>query len=343
MTTVRDVAREAGVSPSTVSRVLNDSRSISPATKERVRGAIKRLGFVANVLARNFANQSTHTVGLVINIENSRAYSNPFFSEVLHGIETALYPEGYFLIIANERTISRQQITLDQLVGEKRIDGLILPSSTGPTELLRKLNRAHFPFVVIGEPDTPGDEADFVDVNNSLGSEQAVRHLVQHGYRRIAYLGGRSAERFNQRRLEGFRSALAQRNLPIDEGLIVEETGEITRDSGWRLTGALLSLPAPPDAMVCTDNILAWGAIKAARERSVAVPKDLGIVSFDNFPLAEFVEPALTTVDIDVFALGVQAAGMLIRRLRMGELPHQQSLIATRLIVRQSSVREGEQ
>ncbi len=339
MITIRDVAKRANVSPSTVSRVLNDNRAISLSTKEKVLEAVNELGFIPNVLARNFANQSTFTVALVINIENSRAYSNPFFSEVLHGIETLVYSEGYFLIIANERTIAHQQITLDRLVKEKRLDGLILPSAVLKRGLISRLEKEHFPFVVIGEPDLGAERVDFVDINNTLGGEQAVHHLVENGYQKIAYVGGPRVEKFNLKRLKGFIDALRDHGIPPREEMVLEEPDTIMKESGYKLGHRLLSIRNPPDAFVCTDNILAWGVLKAAREKGLEAPRDVGIVSFDSFPLVDFTDPPLSTVDIDVFALGVQAASMLMNRIRMPDLPKQQSLIATRLIARGSSAR----
>ncbi len=341
MVTIRDVARAAKVSSATVSRVLNQSALISVKTKETVQRAIKDLGFVPNVVARNLASQRSCTIGLLIDIENARAYSNPFFTEVLHGIETVVYSEGYFLIIANEKTISHQKISIDHLVLEKRIDGLILPYPSAKRGLIRKLDANGFPFVIIGEPDESRDEVDFVDINNELGGEQAVHHLVQNGYRRIAFIGGNRGIKFVQNRLTGYAKALRQHGLPLREELIQEERGEITKTSGFALTKRLFTGMEPPDALVCTDNILAWGALNAVKEQGLKVPEEVGIVSFDNFPLAEFLSPPLTTVDIDVFALGVQAASILMKRLKMVNLPHQQSIVSTKLVERDSSIRRA--
>ncbi len=339
MVTIKAVARAAGVSTATVSRVMNDSPLITQETRERVIRAIKELGFVPNVAAKNLVSQRTGTIGLLLNIENSRAYSNPFFAEVLHGIETVVYSEGYFLLIANEKTISRQNISIDHLALEKRIDGLILPYPSARRGLIKTLDNDGFPFVVIGEPDESRNKVDFVDIDNELGGRQAVDHLVESGYRKIAFIGGDQRIKFMQSRLAGYSGALRQHGLPLREELIFEERGETTRESGHSLVEKALSLADPPDALLCTDNVLAWGALGAVGDKGLRVPDDVGIVSFDNFPLAEYLVPPLSTVDIDVFALGAQAASALMRRLKTRELPRQQSILSTRLIARGSSMR----
>lgn len=333
--TIKDVAKAAGVSPSTVSRVINNNHAISSETRERVVKAMRELNYFPNSIARSFAHQNTCTIGVLIDLDSSNAFTNPFFYEVLHGIETVVYREGYYLIIANDKTMVNQNKSVDCLVLEKRIDGLILPSSVLKRSLVRKLKEKNFPFVVIGEPLHCMQEVDWVDINNVQGGEQAINHLVEKGYRKIAYIGGSQKDIFNRNRISGVLSALEKNGLKVSEDYIRE--AETTKESGYEVMRQLLRQEDAPDSVICGDSFMAFGVIKAVKEHGLKIPEDFGIVSFDDYPIAQFVEPAITTIDIDVFDLGVQAATVLMKILKMPASRQQQSLISTKVLARDSS------
>lgn len=337
LASIKDVAKAAGVSTSTVSRIINNNPLISAETREKTLKVMKELNYVPNSMARGLSNQKAFTVALLVNISEPKAYSNPFFYEVIHGIETIVYDNGLCLIIANLQTPMKKENMLDWLIHGKRTQGVILPSAIVDAQMVRDLKSIKFPFIVLGEPADCREPIDWVDVNNAQGGQQAVHHLVQQGYRNIAFIGGSRKEIFNRNRLAGYREALEANGMAYNPEHVREGGG--SKEDGFLMTRELLKQQDRPDAIVCGDNFLSLGAIKAALEAGLNVPRDLGVLSFDNFPIAELAEPALTTVDIDVFEMGVQAANLLFKRIDNPAAREQQSLIATRIEERESTAR----
>jgi DNA-binding LacI/PurR family transcriptional regulator len=185
LASIKDVAIAAGVSTSTVSRIINENPAISAETREKVLKVMKDLDYVPNSMARALSNQRAFTVTLAINADDVKSFNNPFFYEVMHGIEKVVYQKDLCLIIANMQTVIKKENILTWLINGKRTQGIILPSSLATEKNIKELNKHHFPFVVFGEPDSP-DPLNWVDVNNRQGGQQAVEHLVRQGYRKIA-------------------------------------------------------------------------------------------------------------------------------------------------------------
>ena len=338
MASIKDVAKAAGVSTATVSRIINNNPSIAPETREKTLRVMKELNYVPNSMARGLSNQKSFTVALLVNIEDSKAFSNPFFYEVMHGIETIVYSKGFCLIIANQQTSLKKDNVLDWLIRGKRTQGVILPSSIVNVQMVRELKKIRFPFVVLGEPYNSNEPIDWVDINNRQGGMQAVDHLLTQGYLRIAFIGGNRMETFNRNRLGGYTDALGGKGFEVRQDYIKE--GGNSKDEGMRMMQELLDLPQKPDAVICSDNILSMGAMKAIRSAGLTIPDDIGLLSFDNYPIADLVEPPLTTVDIDVFELGVQAANVLFKLIENPAARQQQSLISTGIQIRESTMRK---
>jgi DNA-binding LacI/PurR family transcriptional regulator len=336
LASIKDVAKAAGVSTATVSRIVNNNPSILPETRERTLRVMRELNYVPNSMARGLSNQKAFTVALLVNIENTKAFSNPFFYEVMHGIETIVYSKGFCLIIANQQTSLKKDDMLDWLIHGKRAQGVILPSSILNAQMVRELKKIHFPFVVIGEPYSSSELIDWVDINNSQGGRQAVEHLLERGYRRIAFISGSTKEIFNKNRLTGYADALRDSFCEVRPEYVRE--GGSSKDDGEAMMRALLSLPQMPDAVICGDNILSMGAMKAIRAAGLEISGNIGLISFDNYPIADLVEPRLTTVDIDVFEMGVQAANMLFKLMENPAARQQQSLISTCIQPRESTL-----
>lgn len=340
LASIKDVAKAAGVSTSTVSRIINNSPLISPETRERTLKVMKELNYVPNSMARGLSNQKAFTVALLVNISEPKAYSNPFFYEVIHGIETIVYNNGLCLIIANLQTPVKKENMLGWLIHGKRTQGVVLPSAIVDSQMVKDLKSIKFPFVVLGEPADCREPIDWVDVNNAQGGQQAVDHLLRRGYKNIAFIGGSRKEIFNRNRLAGYREAIELNGLEYMPEYIRE--GGSSKEDGAAMIRELLKLPKRPDAVICGDNFLSLGAMKAFAEAGLRIPEDAGVLSFDNFPIAELAEPTLTTVDIDVFEMGVQAANLLFKRIENPEAREQQSLIATRIQERESTARSRE-
>ncbi len=333
--TIRDIAKKVGVSPSTVSRVMNGKGVISEETCQKINLAVEELHYYPNSLARNFANNSTYAIGLVINAQDEKAFSNAFFTRSVFAIEKVAQNNGYNLIITNDHEEGRIKSSIDKLVFEKRVDGIILPSAILNAKLIQKLQSQDFPFVVLGQPGIARKACCWVDVDNTQGAELAVQHLLEQGYRKIAFITDNRKAVFVQNRLNGYRNGLAAAGIPIEENDILECSKE--DDDCLARISALLQSDVPPDAFVCCDNILAFYVMRAAGSLGLKIPEEIGVLSFDNFPIAEYTEPSLTVIDVDTFHLGELAAAILIRKIERDNSVCQQTLISTRLIKRQST------
>lgn len=336
--TIKDVAKLAGVSPSTVSRVINEKGVISGDTEERVLAAMQQLNYFPNSLARNLANGSSFALGLVIDASDNNNFSNSFFNRSVFGIETVAQKNGYNVIITNNKEIDSNIPSVEKLVMEKKVDGLILPPSTVTKKLISKLLELDFPYVVLGEPHIFKMESSWVDVNNIQGGELGVSHLVREGYKRIAFISGNPKTVFSRNRLAGYQRGLENAGMQAEERLqlVCEPNSEGSREAAVKI----LKGPDAPDAFICSDNIISFGVLGAAAELGLRVPDQLGVVTFDNFPIAEYTTPPLTAIDVDTFSLGEQAAGILLKKILRDKDLNQQILISTRLIERKSTHRK---
>ncbi|HBR29924.1 MAG TPA: LacI family transcriptional regulator [Firmicutes bacterium] len=334
--TIKDVAKAAGVSTATVSRVLNNSNLITPQTTEKVRNAMRELGYFPNNIARSFANQNTYIIALVVDIEEPTAFNNPYFYQIQYGIEKYICPKGYYLMIVNENTLNHNGTAFSKLFFEKRVDGLILPVSLLHKNLVKKMEEQKFPFVIIGEPENSYD-TNWIDINNKMAGEISTTHLIENQYKRIAFVSGSRKDLFNKNRLDGYLTALAKHGFQPNPDLIKE--GGFSKEDGYSIMNEFFKQNNPPDGIVFTDNLVAFGALSAIKEHGIKIPDDIGLVSFDNFPVAELSDPQITTVDIDLLDLGIQAASMLLKEIQLPSTTKQQSLLSVRLIKRGTSKR----
>lgn len=333
--TIRDVAKAAGVSSSTVSRIINNKGVISAGTRDRVLEIMKKLDYVPNDTARSFANGTTSAIALIIDVIETRSFSNGFFSNSVFGIETVAHENGFNLIITNGRMQKGNMTSADKLVFGKKVDGIILPNSLIDHAFIEKLNKIQFPYVILGDPRALDADNSWVDINNVQGGALAVHHLVEKGYRSIAFLSSGSTEIFNQDRITGYSRALNELGLPVLNERICHCNSDV--ESGLDVMSRMFQSEQPPDAVICSNFYLAVGALRAAQQSGLSVPEAFGIISFDNTPVTELSEPAITTVDIDTFGLGEQAASILIRRIEDKDMSSRQILISTKIIEREST------
>ena len=339
--TIKDVARLAGVSPSTVSRVLNQKGVISEETKQKIASAMEQLKYVPNDIARSFANGSAHAISLVIDISDGTAYANNFFNNTVFGIETAAHQNDYNLIITNGAAAFGGISSVERLIAGKKVDGVVLPISLVTDELLRRIEDLSVPCVILGRSEEVGAEANWVDINNVQAGRRAVKLLLERGYQKIAFLSDGDQEVFNQDRIAGYRRELAANHLSVPDGGILH--GLPTVESGMDCVRALLQGDDVPDAVICSDDRLALGALRAARQLGLRVPEQFGIISCDNTPLTELAETPITSVDVDTFALGVQAAQILIEQIEDPQTSLRQILLSTKLIERASTMRRKQE
>ncbi|MFH8975556.1 LacI family DNA-binding transcriptional regulator [Streptomyces sp. NPDC017890] len=319
MATMADVARSAGVSVATVSHVLNDTRPVLPRTRQAVLDAIEELGYTPNTLARSLVTSRTRSIGLAVS-----AISNPYFTEILQGVEAAALEHGYSLLIADPHDDPGHERKVVQLLHERRVDGMIVAPSADPRDLLAYIGRHRMPTVfldrVVDAPEGEGaPRFDQVCAESAEPTTWLVNHLAGLGHRRIGLVAGRPGLSTTRERITGYRHGLAAAGLPYDERLVVH--GDSEAGGGEHAAAALLSLAVPPTAMVTANNAMTIGALRALRGHGLSVPGDLALCCFDDFAWADLFSPRLTAVAQPSKELGSQAVRLLLERLAAPDRP----------------------
>lgn len=327
--TIKDIAKIVGVSPSTVSRVINGTAPISDEVTARIRKAMKEMDYHPNARARSFATGVTNTAGLVMNATNEATFSNSFFNRSVFAIEKVLQDHAYNLLIANDNGQSDSQIL--ELVQGKKVDGLIIPSSSLDDRLISFLQNAEFPFVVMGEPARRAEEVPWVDVDNEQGAVEGTEELLRSGYPEAVLIADDDETVFSRNRLRGYREAVQFRCR--EQVVMAHHRYE---DLGKKLVKEVGSLQNK--GFLCASNEIAFYTRRALKELEIQVPEEAGIVTFDNYPLAEYMDPPFTAIDVDTYQLGEKAAEMLMECMH-GKKIVQHQLIRTKLLVRASSGR----
>ncbi|MGZ4031123.1 MAG: LacI family DNA-binding transcriptional regulator [Tumebacillaceae bacterium] len=333
--TIKDVASRAGVSPSTVSRVISNHPRISEKTKREVRQAMEELGYHPNILARSLAKKTSDTIGVLIPSTTEEFFMNPFFPELLRGITDVAKREGFDLLLSTSDSGKEDVNSLNRMIHGKRIDGVLLLSSRMQDPLMQVLRENPFPATLIGRPQ---DDLPIAWVNNDnvLACYQATRHLIELGHKRIGFLAGNEGLTVTSDRLAGYTQALEEAGLPNERRLMA--FSPFVEQSGYLGMMRLLALPDRPTAVVCSDDLLAFGAMRAAGELGYRIPEDIAVVGFNNVRLTEMSNPSLTSVDVHIYELGTTAAELLIEQIRNPEEEQgeQSAIIDTELVIRHS-------
>lgn len=333
--TIQDIAEAANVAKSTVSKVINNSPKISTETRQKVLNIMKQMNYIPSSIATRLAKQSSFNIGLLIDMSKESEFMNHFFYTIIAGIESVLGTMNYELTISNVQSSSPGAQVLERLVLNKRVDGLIMNNSVLTDEMSRQLNDMRFPFISLGEFKPP---VSWVDFDNELGGRMLTEHLLEGGYSNIAFVGGELEEKLFTNRYSGYKNAMLKAGKSLSsEGIL---RGPATESEGYQLGNRLLQNNNRPDAIVCMSNYTALGVLKAAKELNINVPKQLGIVAFDDYPLSPFTTPPLTCLNIDTFELGVAAGHLLMERIQQHSIPYKKTLLVPKLIVRESSQRQ---
>lgn len=335
--TIKDVAKAAGVSPSTVSRVLNNSAPISEATRERIFSAMKELNYVPNDIARSFASGSARAIAIAINVADARSYANSFFNNTVFGIETAAHKNGYNLIVTGANNEHGGTHSIEKLVMSKKIDGLVLPVSMLQPSMLKFIADNSFPCVILGRLSDNCSNISWVDIANAQAGAASVEHLLSQGYRRPAFVSTGEEELFNRDRLEGYLSSLRAAGINEDCAYVIHALSGL--EAGKRCMEELFGRPDAPDCVICGNDVLALAALRTAVQLGLRVPEDLGILCFDNTAVTELCEPGISAVDVDTFELGRLAAENLLRLIEKPGSGAKQSRLTTRIIERQSTAK----
>jgi DNA-binding LacI/PurR family transcriptional regulator len=332
--TSRDVAARAGVSRTTVSFVLNDvpDVNISQETRQRVLQAAQELGYVPDAAARSLASRRTHTLGLVLVRNQSHLAADAFLPQVIHGLAETTRQAGFHLLLEPVEDIGHPDAYI-HLVRAKHIDGIVLSGPRSDDEQLTELVDEGFPVVLLGQ--LPGTSACFVDVDNRSAAREAVDHLIRLGHQRIGcitnappeYTGGAD-------RLAGYRDAIQSAGLPYTERLV--RFGDFVAESGYQAAYSLLQEVPAPTALFVASDVVAFGAMAAARECGFTIPGDVALVGFDDIPLARYVDPPLSTVRLPAAELGRQAGQTIVNLIQDGEGAMRHTILETELVVRAS-------
>jgi LacI family transcriptional regulator, galactose operon repressor len=330
--TVHDVARRAGVSTSTVSHVLNNTRFVSDELRERVMAAMRELDYTPNAAARMLTLKRSHTIGLIVS-----DIQNPFFASVARGVEDVAQEQGYTVVLCNsDENADREQACLSALE-TRAVDGVLLASAGVADDHLSRLVRAGYPIVLV-DRDLPDLGAPAILLDNEGAACEAVKHLIAGGHRRIAMISGRASISTTTERITGYRRALQQADLELDERLLV--SGASTSEGGVAAANALLDVVPPPTAIFSGNNLMSIGALQAIANRGLSVPSDVALVGFDDFPYpwSDAFRPHLTTVAQPTYELGRRAAEILVEQLRGAKpKPAERVVMQGELVVRESS------
>ena len=326
MPTIRDVSEMAGVSPTTVSRVLNQKMIVRKETEERVWAAVETLGYRPNASARALSTRQTSSIGIVV-----RDICDPFFPPIVHGVTYVANANGYSSFLCNLSTEPDTAFYL-QLVREKRVDGIIIATSHIPDEQVLLVLNEGAPLVLVNRE---MDGVVSVCTDNEQGGWDATRHLIDLGHRNIAYVGVPSYVQSGIPRRIGYERALREHTIPLNPNLLFEE--ENSADGGYRAAMDLLSSREKASAVFVYDDVMAIGAIRALEEMGLRVPNDMSVVGYDDIPLASHITPPLTTVRQAKDVMGIRAMQLLVALMQGEELAESQVLLQPELIERSSS------
>lgn len=328
--TITDVAKNAGVSVSTVSRVINGSTLVGKKTKVKVQKIIDEMNYIPNEMARGLIKRTSRTAALII-----PDISNPFFTELIHGVEDVLNAQGYSMILCNSNFDHKKEKAYIMEMAERRVNGLIIISVfMQDSDLINRLNKTAMRIVAI---QTNIEGIDRVNTNDYKGMTEAIEHLIGLGHRKIAYL---CMDTRVETRLNAYKDALKRHDIPFEKDYIVEyDFGKgLKTNLGYSMTKKLLELPEPPTAIQALNDHIAFGAYMAVLEKGLEIPKDISIVGFDNVNMAKLLNPALTTVSQPIYELGEAGGELLIKSIINGPDHIQKEIVLpTQLIIRKST------
>jgi len=305
--TMAQVAREAGVSLMTVSRVINDKEGVGQATRERVQAVVEQLGYRPSDIARGLVTKRTGTLGLVM-----PDVANPFFAEVARGAEHVAYDAGYNLFLCSTGEDTQRELEMLQSLEEKRVDGVLVCSSRLEESVLEEAIASH-PAVVLLSRRLESDDVGIVMINDVEGGQMATEHLLRAGHRAIGFLAGPPISESGRSRAQGYRATLVAAGVSLDPDWTCHCLPTV--EGGREMARGLLAAHPELTALFCHNDLVAIGALQACADLGRAVPTDIAIVGFDDIPLAALVSPSLTTCRVPRYEMGSQAMQLLLEKI----------------------------
>lgn len=326
MTTIKDVAKKAGVAVSTASLAINNSSRVSKETAQKVLKAAAELQYQKNGWARDLKMKKTQMIGLILH-----DLSGSFYAPIIKGIEQTLHSYGYGLIACS--TNGENLGTAERFLRERRVDGVIVFSSDIKDETLHEVCRDNFPLIVL-DRELSHDNLYSVVVDNHLGGYQAAKHLLDHGHSSIGYISGPSNNRDSQLRSKGFNQCLAENNQHVPSKWHIK--GDYSQRGGYQAAKLLLQQSDLPTGLFVSNDQMAIGVLEAFGEADIQVPDQISVIGFDDIELAKYIRPSLSTVKQPKFEMGATAAHQMIQHLQGGPA-NKHTVLSTEIIQREST------
>ena len=328
MPTILDVAEKAGVSRSTVSRVLTNSGRVDPETKQKVLAAMKELNYQPSQVARNLRRKETNLIAVLI-----PCISNPFFGSLVQGMEEVAVKKGYHVILCNTGEDPVRQMEYLQMLERKQVDGVILTSLRNPLEEVRSYLQ-HGPIVLASEY-VEDNSLPAVVIDNIKAAERVTEHLILKGHKRIGFINGPEHIILCRDRQKGYIQMLENYEISVSHDLIT--CSDFTIEGGFACAKQLLALEEKPSAIFAANDEMAVGVIQAVQEQGLRVPQDVAVVGFDNVQVSKVVQPNLTTIDQPIFQLGVKSMELLMSCLDGDVLEGKRIVLEANLCIREST------
>ena len=324
MATIKDVAKLAGVNPSTVSRVIADNPKITNETKKRVYDAMKELHYRPNAIARSLASKSrTKIIGVILPSDSEALFHNPFFIRVISSISSYAQKHGYYIMHGHSGKEEGEMKILKDLVNSRWVDGIILTTTREHDKCIEYLNDVNMPFVVIGKVDEDVN-AYTVDNDNTEATKNATQHLIDKGFKKICFIGGSLEFRVNNERLKGYTDSMVKNNIDVSDYMIF--TNDDSEETGMKGMQQFLKYFVP-DAIVTTDDLIAFGACQKGFE---TIGEYIPVVGFNNTPVSVYRNPQFSSVEIFAEKLGYHSAKTLIHLLEEKEVLEKHFTVATK-------------
>ncbi|MGG1574262.1 LacI family DNA-binding transcriptional regulator [Fictibacillus sp. NRS-1165] len=339
MATIKDIAKHAGVSVTTVSRALNGYSDVNEKTRDKIKAVAKELNYSPNLLARSLVMKKTKTIGLLVSGMQIEGSKDNFTYEVLCGINDCAGKRGYDLILFSTNTELQQEKTYNQLCQERKVDGVILQGIKTDDPYLREVVESDIPCVLVDIP-IESDSVGYVTTDNKEGAKKAVEHLIGLGHRQIGMINGHKQAFVSRERLEGYRLALEEAKLDFKEENVVD--GAFSESEAQVQAAELLKKNPKITAIFCASDLMALGTIKAAAGMGKQVPQALSVAGFDDIILASYSSPTLTTIAQDRYQIGYESAILLIQILE-GKAGSRKKVLNTNLIQRESTAKNHEE
>lgn len=330
---IEDVARSAGVSIATVSRVLSGKQNVSESTRQRVLTVAEQLDYRPSRVAQSLRSRSSHIIGLLIS-----DIQNPFFTSIVRAIEDVAYQHSYAVLLCNsDEDAEKEALYIDLMLSEKVAGVILSPSAQNDTSnVYSRLFNTKIPVVII-DRSLPNVEADTVVIDSFNATYKMISHLIGYGHRRIGCVIGQPDVSTGQERRDGYIKALRDHHISIDTSLLLSGSAKI--EPGYQMTNELLTLDEPPTALFTGNNLLTIGALRAIHERNLSIPDDIAVAAFDEMDWMFVMNPPLSVVAQPTYMMGSTAADLLLARIQSPDRPVSKIELQPKTHFRASSIR----